>query len=355
MSGETVPAQKRRSELSWLNLLFCAMVLWSHASSHALTYLNHGSWQYALAFSLQRVCFISVYGFFFLSGVKLTISPRKPRLLSFWGKRLKTILLPYCLAVAVYYFYFCEIVHYYTPSLSGYLGYVVKGNLSAQFYFVVALAQFILLAPLMRWLAERWSPVLTLPLAMMVSLLSIMYFNDILNVFWPGAWFGYSDRIFPSYLVYYLAGCCAGTKYEEFLNMLERNKGLILTGSLCVIAFDLVLCWFGYARQRPIPFAVPVSMLHYLSATLLCFLIAVRLPKTMPRWLAAVDRASFLIYLYHVLVLVMFDVVLYYLGVTNVLIYFILRASCVYTVTPLLSVLWQRLWAAVKQMIRPKG
>lgn len=345
----------RKSELSWLNLMFCAMVLWSHSSSYALTHLDHSSWAYALVFSLQRVCFISVYGFFFLSGLKLTLSKKKPPLLTFWKRRANTILLPYCLAVAVYYYWFCKVIGWLTPSLSGYLGFLIRGDLSAQFYFVVVLVQFILLTPLMQRLAE-YSPALLLPAAVLISLLSNMYFNDILNVFVPGAWFPYSDRIFSSYLVYYLAGCCAGRRYGDFLAMLEKNRGIIAGGTLCVILSDLVFCWFGYARQRPIPFAVPVAMLHYLSATLLCFLVALRLPKRMPRWLAEVDRTSFLIYLYHVLALLVIDKVLDHFGIYKVSVHFLFRASFVYLATPLAGIIWQHLWAAVKEkFVRPKA
>ena len=40
--------QKRREELTTLNLLFCLMVLWSHCSGHPITVLDHSSWQYGL-------------------------------------------------------------------------------------------------------------------------------------------------------------------------------------------------------------------------------------------------------------------------------------------------------------------
>ena len=66
--------QKRREELTTLNLLFCLMVLWSHCSGHPITVLDHSSWQYGLMISLQRLTFVSVSGFFFLSGVKLTLN-----------------------------------------------------------------------------------------------------------------------------------------------------------------------------------------------------------------------------------------------------------------------------------------
>lgn len=135
--------QKRREELTTLNLLFCLMVLWSHCSGHPITVLDHSSWQYGLMISLQRLTFVSVSGFFFLSGVKLTLnsaSAPPPPLGRYWAKRWKGIFLPYLLAVAVYYVYFVS--HgYFSFSLRDLAGYMIRGDLSSPFYFVIALGR----------------------------------------------------------------------------------------------------------------------------------------------------------------------------------------------------------------------
>ena len=68
----------RRSELSILNLLFCFLVLWIHCSSHPVSTLNHSSWQYGVMVCLQRISFVSVSGFFFLSGVKAALTRTPP-------------------------------------------------------------------------------------------------------------------------------------------------------------------------------------------------------------------------------------------------------------------------------------
>ena len=67
-----------------------------------------------------------------------------PPLGRYWAKRWKGIFLPYLLAVAVYYVYFVS--HgYFSFSLRDLAGYMIRGDLSSPFYFVIALAQFVLL------------------------------------------------------------------------------------------------------------------------------------------------------------------------------------------------------------------
>ena len=49
-------------------------------------------------------------------------------------------------------------------------------------------------------------PPVLLPLALGITWLSSMYFNAVLQLAVPNAAFPYGDRVFTSYLVYYLAG-----------------------------------------------------------------------------------------------------------------------------------------------------
>ena len=95
-------------------------------------------------------------------------------------------------------------------------------------------------------------------------------------------------------------------------------------------------------------------MLYLLSAILACFLLSTYLPRRLPGWLARVDKASYLIYLYHCLVISYFDEQAAQRGGGRVGTLFVLRLLFVYLATPLLCILWQTLFAAVKGRLRPQ-
>lgn len=356
MSGEVQnPASsgtERKSELSWLNLAFCALVVWIHCASQPVSALNRDSWQFFLIYSAQRLSFVSVYGFFFLSGLKLTL-PRRPRtLISYWGGRATAILLPYCVSVTAYYLFFTQLLGYFPFSVSGLFGYMLRGDLAAHYYFTVALFQFILLAPLFHWLSRRWSPNLLLPCSLVLTLVCLQYLPDILHLFWPGFTFRYNGISFTTYFFYYLAGCCAGQRYGEFIRMIKNNRGLIVSVFVLSGAFTAYLFWLSATGRCYAPYLEPVHSLYICSGILVCFLIALRLPDRQPVWLARLDRASYLIYLYHCLALTAADGLIRRLGIARLSQTFLLRTLFAFTITPLACVVWQEFYRRVRRRAR---
>ena len=347
---------KRKTELSQLNLIFCMMVLWSHCSGHPITVLDHGSWQYGLMSCLQRLTFVSVSGFFFLSGLKLNLSKKTPPP---YGRyllgRTKSIFLPYLLAVAVYYVYFMR--HGYFPfSLPDLVGYAVRGDLSSPFYFVIALAQFVVLSPLFRWLGRRWSPALLLPLAFGLTLMSGQYFNEVLQFLAPGQFFAYNDRLFTTFLIYYLAGCCAGEHYETFLDLLRDNRRLVLVCGAFFAAADVFFSWGHFVHGQPAPFLELLHMLYQCSAIPAIYVLVLDHPRALSPLEQRMDRASFLVYLYHSLVIVIFNDWAVRLGIGKVSVQFVLRVLVVYTLTFAGCMLWQSVLGrlrAHKTLIHP--
>lgn len=345
---------RRREEISRLNVLFCLLVIFIHVLSQAVNSLDRMSWQYALVAVPQRLSFVAVYGFFFLSGVKLTLPRSRPQALGeYYLGRIKSILLPYLVAAAAYYAFYI-IIGWYTFDWKFFLGQTALGALVSPFYFVVTLAQFILLAPVFRVLVKQYSPVITLPLSLGITWLSAVYLPSILQLFAPEFSFPYADRVFTSYLIYYLAGCYAGANYQDFGELLEKNRTLLIPTALFFTLVNAVLTWLNASGRRWIPYLEFVHTLYILSAILALYSWSLRRGPFRQKGLrlnllAQIDRASYLIYLYHSLVITVFNNLAARLGITHISMLLVLRALVVFPVSIGGCILWQMLWGALRK------
>lgn len=297
-------APVRKPALSWLNVLFCLLVVLIHTLSSSISSLEPTSWQYLLLLIPQRLAFVAVPGFFLLSGLKLFLHlPESvPR---YYGKRVRTILVPYLIAVVVYYAYFVRLgwLSFSWREL-GY--YFLTGRVSSHLYFVVALVQFILLTPLwIRWV-ERYSAVVMLPLSIVVSWLSGRYLGAYLELVFPGLGFALNDRVFATYLCYFLAGCYIGKNYERFLVLLRKNR-VPITAAFVVLALgDAVGSGLQFSGRAYFPGLEEIHLAYQGCAILFFFQIAAGVGE-LPRPLKRLDQVSYLVYLYHCLAISIFD------------------------------------------------
>ena len=69
---------KKKTELSFLNVFFCALVILIHVLSAPVTQLEKQSVQYALVFFPWRLSAFVVQGFIFLAGLKMALGFSKP-------------------------------------------------------------------------------------------------------------------------------------------------------------------------------------------------------------------------------------------------------------------------------------
>ena len=196
--------KSRRDELSCLNIIFCLMVIFVHSASVTVNAMDKTSALYALMLTLWRMCPCAVQGFIFLAGVKLALSAGKPLdYPKYILKRILRVWVPYALASVVYFVYLAHI-GYLTPSTELLIRGIAFSEITGHLYFVVAIMQFYLLAPLWRAVARRFDRAEVVVGALIVSyfISQLLGYNlaDFLYLFNQSYVFPYCDRIFTTYL-----------------------------------------------------------------------------------------------------------------------------------------------------------
>ena len=334
-----------------MNILFCSLVIFIHILSQAVSTLDPFSWQRTVVAVPQWLSFVAVYGFFLLSGVKLFLSPSmsNPAPMDwkkYYLKRIKRILLPYLIAVVVYYLYFLG-QGIYTFSGTQLIHFALTGRIASHFYFIVTLIQFIVLAPLWRRWVIRYSPVIILPLSVGLMFVFGYGINGVLDIIAPGITFPFQDRFFLHYLFFYVAGCYIGANYADFMELVNQHKKLIFR---CVGVFTVldIVCsgWFFlHGNYYVSSHEEQLHMLYMISLILLLFLV---LPqnRALPNLFYQLDQVSYLVYLYHMLGILVFNQINHF--TTDTVLATICRGLFVLSTVVPLCMLW-RLFATHKK------
>ena len=336
-------ASQRKSEISYLNVLLCLFVIFIHIISFAVADFEYKTLSYNLAMFPWRMVSFVVQGFILLSGVKLFLTGKdekdyKDYLLS----RIKGVILPYIFSYFIYYvFYF--VVYDYPLDLLFILRHLVLGSLVCHFYFITLLFQFDLLFPLWKKLINKCSPVIVIPFVLLFSLIFQIYMPDMVRIAFPDSNFIYNDRIFTTYLAYWIIGCYIGKYYDKFEKTVKKNFGAICT--FFGIAFVLFLYYTYYAFNyiAYVPFMNQVHDLYVLCVIVFLFSLFMKLPKKMPKLLSKMDSSSYDIYLWHMLFVFLANFIIEKLSIQSNLPGFIIRAVCAYGITIPLCIIWNTL------------
>lgn len=314
----------RKHELSLLNIVFCLIVIFIHIASAPVTGLDRQSVAYAVVFLPWRLSAFVVQGFIFLSGVKMFLGfGKKVNYKKYYLSRAEKIVIPYLISVCLFYLYFVW-RNYFGFSLSELIGYAVKGDLVSHFYFVIIIVQFYLLRPLWEVMVRRASPAAAIGTALVITIAGKVI----------GQGFVYNDRIFTTYLIYWVIGCYAGAYYELFKEKISKyHKGI--TAAFCVIAAAEAVFSYMHFTGRTIAFIEQLHFVYAVCAIAFCVVISLRLGDTVMNssLMQKIDGASYYIYLVHPLVIFEADRLIDAAGITAIDTAFILRGIAAYVVT----------------------
>lgn len=284
----TASTKKRYAYLDLFRLVAAISVVVIHLTASAIMRYEVGSLPQLMVtavngialFAVPAFIFISAYTFMFIYGGKSFDFPL------FLRKRLSVLLIPYLSWTLVYYL---DQLHFSggTFSLIEYLGHLWLGNAFYHLYFMPIIFQFYLLFAGLKWLIEKYNPTVVLGLTFLLYVVYVQglpfanHFEWIKNL---NDWlplksdFKYSDRIFPSYMPFYMFGIYLG-------HLAKQNK--LPWKVLCLISLPVYflseishtggrIAYYVYQSSFDfqIPFAWEISSLSFIALLLaLCLWI----------------------------------------------------------------------------------
>lgn len=338
-------------ELAYFNAVACLLVILIHVLSQGVSQAEPTSWQLAAVYFPWRWAAFVVPAFLFSGGVKMTLAFDARWDVRRYGRyvwsRVQKIYLPYLLWNGIYYLVFWRI-GYVSGSVKELLRYIWIGNLSSPFYYVVIVIQFYLLQPVWFWLVRRVPWHMGVLCAGLVSWVCL-YANHVLGLF--GLSFGYWDRVFPTYLLFWVMGLYAGQYYERFIHSVVENRAGAALAALAVAGMS-VLAYLQYSRKLWLFDLGPGKLCTDCLSILLLLWLSGRLARSgarLRRVLERIQAASFFVYLSHCLFLTLCASYLQRLGISRLSVLLACRFAVCYTLPFLSWELWRRARSGLKR------
>ncbi len=291
------------NEVNVFSVILCFAVMMIHLTSSPVTYMEDKlKLEYYIVFALNRLLSFAVPGFLFLSGFKLQCKykDRKMDVKKFYVGRIKKIYVPYLIACLIYFITYL-MMKYAEFNVMNLLYQILFGNISAHFYYIVIAMQFYLIFPLLIKIFQKnkW---ITLGL----SIIATIMFQQFMI-------FDMSDRFFLSYIFYFVLGMFFADNYDLCKKEM-LNKTFVIPTVLSFILLSIYHCKYSYLTMMGAYWykaAKAVNILYVFLALMCVYYVAVfisNLPKKITDVIENVSKYSFYIYLYHILLMQLFEV-----------------------------------------------
>ena len=313
MKSKIEVKKKKVSEVNIMVAIATVFVIFIHTSSEAFWYYDKGSLYSIIVYTFNKILSFAVPCFIFMSGFKLSHSKKIISLkdyVCFLKRRIIKIYLPYVLIAAIYIYYLSK-HNYINMNITQMIVSILRGDFSSPFYFIVIIMQFYIIFPVFQRIINKKNSWIVLILAIFIS----MYFKvvvlksniegNILINFYKNQ----SDRIFISYLAYFVFGSVFSINYEDVKKNIKPS--LVIIFYMTALSLHTYLCYINYLGIRYYKYAEVGHMIFCLISIVALWLLAYKMDcKISDKRLhifKKISAASYYIYLIHVLIMYYVD------------------------------------------------
>lgn len=337
--------KRRYLELNHFNAIACLLVVFIHVVSIGISNADPSSWQAALLYIPWRLSAFVVPAFLFSGAIKMSVLFSEDFELNqyfcYIGNRVAKIYLPYVLWNIIYYTAFLKI-GYVNGNAKEFFSYLLIGNLSSPFYYVVIVMQFYLLYPLWKWVTKCIPGFIAVTCAFVVTLLSLQ-FGSVLQMVQVS--FPYLDRVFTSYLVFWVSGLYVGMYYSSIRKIVVKRKAGICASTILIILLTGVAYW-QYSEPVYVLNLVPYKIFSDLLSVFVLLYVSVHIEDIcvkVKKILGRVYEASFFVYLSHCLFLTLGTHYMQGKGITKLSVLLMNRFLICYTIPFFAYAAWKRI------------
>lgn len=270
MSSTTTINQKTRmAYLDLFRLIAAIAVVIIHLTASAIGKYQQGSALQFIVTFVNGTALFAVPAFIFASAYTFMVvyKGKKIDFSTFFKKRIATLLVPYVAWSFIYYLIQIKIGAQPFQVLA-FLKCLLYGSAFYHLYFMPIIFQFYILFMPLKWLTERISGKVLFVLSLLtyyvyttgIPFAEQFTFIERLNQLLPlKADFPMSDRLFMSYLPFYMLGLVLGCHASEFAKSLKKQAPLMLLFYFVTTFFHVSNRVSFYVYQKNFPVVIPFA------------------------------------------------------------------------------------------------
>lgn len=146
---------------------------------------------------------------------------------------------------------------------------------------------------------------------------------------------GFRDRIFVTYLIYWVLGCFAGVYYERFKEIMNKNFVSIAVIFLVTAVCEVYISFMAMTGRRTSSFTEELHLIYCLCAIAFTYALSLKIGGKIMRnkMMQSINGASYYIYLIHCLFIYIINDFMGRYGIREISVRFIIRAVYTYAVS----------------------